>query len=66
MFINEKCGNFKLVIDGGKLTRNTNQKKKLDVLQDLHSVKNAAGEGISSITKRDIANQLCKYDFFCD
>ena len=65
MFINEKCGNFKVVMDGGKLIRNTNQ-KKLDVLQDLLSVKNAAGEGISSITKWDTANQLCKYDFFCD
>ena len=33
MFIDEKCGNLKLVIDGGELTGNINQKKKLDVLQ---------------------------------
>ena len=27
MFIDEECGNLKVVIDGGKLTRNSNQKK---------------------------------------
>ena len=64
VFIDEKCGNLNL--NAGELTRNINQKKKLDVLQDLQFVKNAAGEGISSISKWDIANQLRKYDFSCD
>ena len=66
MFIDEKCGNLKVVIEGGELTRNINPKKKLDVLQYPHSVTNAAGEGISSINKWNIANQLRKYDFSCD
>ena len=57
VFIDEKCGNLKVVIDAGELTRNINQKKKLHVLQDLQFVKNATGEGISSISKWDIANQ---------
>ena len=64
VFIDEKCGNLNL--NAGELTRNINQKKKLDVLQDLQFVKNAAGDGISSISKWDIANQLRKYDFSCD
>ena len=53
-FIDEKCGNLKVVIDGGELTRNINQKKTSDVLQtylDLHCLTNAVGEGISSISK---------------
>ena len=50
MLIDGKCGNLKILIDGGKLTRNINQKKKLDVLQGLHSVTNTAGESISSIS----------------
>ena len=33
VLINEECGNPKEVVDGGKLTRNITQKKKLDVLQ---------------------------------
>ena len=32
-FIDEECGNLKVVNDGGELTRNINQKKKPDVLQ---------------------------------
>ena len=30
VLIDEKCGNFIVVSDGGKLTRNINQKKKSD------------------------------------
>ena len=37
VFIDEKCGNLKLVIDRGELTRNINQKKKLGVLQAYRS-----------------------------
>ena len=33
VLINEECWNPKVVVDGGDLTRNINQKKKLDVLQ---------------------------------
>ena len=33
VLINEKCGNPKIVVDGGELTRNINQKKKPDILQ---------------------------------
>ena len=33
VFINEKCGNLKVVSDGGELTRYINQKKKLCVSQ---------------------------------
>ena len=33
VLIDEKCGNFIVFSDGGKLTRNINQKKKSDVLQ---------------------------------
>ena len=32
-FIDEECGNLKVVNDDEELTRNTNQKKKLDVSQ---------------------------------
>ena len=33
MFIDEECGNLKLVVDGGKITRNNNIKRKSEVLQ---------------------------------
>ena len=33
MFIDEKFGNLKVVVDGGEPTRNVNRKKKLDILQ---------------------------------
>ena len=33
LFIDEECGNLKLVSDGGELTRNINQKKKSDISQ---------------------------------
>ena len=31
--IHEECGNFKVFVDGGELSRNTNKKKKPGVLQ---------------------------------
>ena len=40
------CSSFKVVIDGWKLARNINQRKKLEVLQHLHSVRNVADHGI--------------------
>ena len=43
MFVNEECGNLKVVNDGGELTRDINQRKKSDVLQkpvDVHFLTN--------------------------
>ena len=37
VFIDAKCGKFKVVIDGGELTINTNQKKTSGVLQAYRS-----------------------------
>ena len=67
VLINEECGNLKVVIDGGKLTRNINQRKNSDVLRvyRFRSVRNAVGEGISSISKWNIVTQLGKYHFSC-
>ena len=33
VFIHEECGNFKVFVDDGELTRNIAKKKKPDVLQ---------------------------------
>ena len=33
VFIHEECGNLKVFVDGGELTKNINQKMKPDVLQ---------------------------------
>ena len=33
MFIDEECGNLKLVLDGGELARSISRRKKSDVLQ---------------------------------
>ena len=33
VFIHEQCGNLKLFVDGGEVTRNFNKNKKSDVLQ---------------------------------
>ena len=43
MLIYEKCENPEVVVDGGKVARNVDQKKKSDVLQDCecHFVTNA-------------------------
>ena len=52
VLINEECGNPK-VVDGGELTRNINQKKRSKAFYepaDVHSVTNAIGESISSIS----------------
>ena len=65
VFINEECGNLKVVNDGGELARDIDQKKKSDVSQkyvDVHSVTNV-GESISSITMYNIVNKLGMRDF---
>ena len=53
MFTDEECGNLKVVADGGKLTIHIDQKKSQTVYKpmDVHSVTNAVGESISSISK---------------
>ena len=69
MFIDGKCRSLKVVIDARERTRNINQKKTSEVLQaylDLHTQTKAVGEGISSISKKNIMNQLDKHDFSCD
>ena len=53
--IDEECGNLKVVIE----TISINQNKKSAVLRD----KWASVEGISSINKWNIVNQLGKHDF---
>ena len=37
VLVDEKCGNLKVVIDGGELTRNINQKKTSHILQAYRS-----------------------------
>ena len=61
MLINEECWNPKVVVVGGELAKNINQKKKPDVFYkpaDVHSVTNAIYESISSISIWNIVNQL--------
>ena len=61
VFIDEKSGNLIVVNDGGKLTRNINQKKKSDIVQqpiDVHSLRNVEGESISSVTMWNIYYEL--------
>ena len=65
VFVNEECGNLKVVNDGGELTGYINQEKKSDISQqpvDVHSVTNV-GESISSISMYNIVNQLGKRNF---
>ena len=53
MFIDEACANLIVVKDGGELTRNINQKTKQYPI-DVHSVTNAVGGSISSLTMWNI------------
>ena len=39
-----RCGNLKVVVDGGEITRNNKKKRKSEVFQAYHSVKNAIDE----------------------
>ena len=42
IFIDEECGNLKVVFEGGQFTRNNNSKRKSEVYKpiDVHSVTN--------------------------
>ena len=46
MFIDEECGNLKVGVDGGELTRNNNRKKKSKFYKsvDIHSETNVIDE----------------------
>ena len=60
MLINEECGNSEVVVDGRELlTERRSQAFYKPV--DVHSVRNAIGEGISSTRIWNIGNQLGKY-----
>ena len=58
VFLDEECENLKVVVDGGELTRNINKKKKPVLVQayDDHSVTNAKGEIVSSLSMWNIVN----------
>ena len=49
MFVNEECGNLKVVNDGGELTRDINQKNKSDVSQNPVDVYFVTNVGESTI-----------------
>ena len=69
VLINEECWNPKVVVVGGELAKNINQKKKPDVFYkpvDVHSVTNAIYESISSISIWNIVNQLGNMIFLVD
>ena len=62
-FIDEEFGDLILVNDDAELTRNINQKKKSDILQqpiDAHSVTNVVSESIYSVTTWDIYCELVR------
>ena len=65
VLIDEEFGNLKVKGESllETLTKRRNQTFYRPVV--LHSVTNAVGEGISSISKWNIVNQLGKNDFLC-
>ena len=67
VLIDEECENLKVVVDGGELTRNVTKRRTQMFCKpiDVHSVTNAIGEIVSSISMWNIVNQLGKHDFSC-
>ena len=65
VFIDEGCGNLKVVVES--LLEILTKRRSLTFYKPiyLHYMTNAVGEGISSISKWNIVNQLGKYDFPC-
>ena len=57
MIINKRCVNFRVINKGRELTRNIYQPV------DVHFVTHIVGECLSSITMRNILNQLSQHDF---
>ena len=56
VLVDEEYGNLKVVVNGGEFNRNIFQ--KFYKLLDVHTVANAVGESIVSISKWNIVNQL--------
>ena len=65
VFIDEECGNLKAVVDSLLETLTKRKSQTFYRHIDLHSVTNAIGKVISSISKWNIVNQLGKHDFPC-
>ena len=67
MFIDEECQNLIVVIGGGELTRNIDDKKKSGVSKqfiiNVHYVTNAVSGSISLVTMWNIVKKLGKHDF---
>ena len=62
----KECRNFKVVINGGELTRNINKRsQKFWKPIDVHSVINVVGEIVSSICTWNFVKYLGKHDFSC-
>ena len=73
LFIGYECGSLIGVNDGGELTRNINQKKKLKVLQqpiDVHGYWITISNRVNKLGKHDlsepVANNLKGGNFFSD
>ena len=67
VFINEECGNLKVVIYGRCLLEILTRRRSETFYEplDLQSVTNAVGEGIYSTGQWNIVNELSKHDFSC-
>ena len=65
MFINGEHGNLKVVRESLHEILTKRRSQTFYRPLDLNSVTNAAGEGISSISKWNIVNQLGKHDIPC-
>ena len=65
VLINGECGNPKIVVDGGELTRNITQKNVLQACR--YPVCDKCYRRKYFLNKHlDIVNQLGKYDFSCE
>ena len=57
--VHEECGNLKVFVDGGELTRNINEKKRPGVLQAYRCplCDNCFRRGYSAVSMWNIMNQ---------
>ena len=66
MLINEECWNPKVVVDDGDLNQMlTKRSQTFCKSVDAHSVTNAIGKSILSLSIWNIVNQPVKYNFSC-
>ena len=67
VLIDGECGNLKVVVDGGELTRRISKRKKSDVLQAYGCplCDKCYERDFSSKSMWSIVNQLGKHDFSC-